>query len=300
MSQVKMSSTPGAGWSRRAAALGLAALGLLLAQPRGEAQPTPAPLSLPYANGFLVTGNYGLGTVDLPNGSSGGSGFVTGTINITQNEVPSGKHILAAFLYWETITSQDPNLAQQQLTGVKFRGLGVDVVNIASSSLTGGTANCWSSGGGQGAQYTMNQMRADVKRLLPVDATGRVIVTDQELTANGYPLHTVTLPEAGSGNQVAQSAGATLVVVWWDESQPLRKILFYEGIAILENVAGAKLEQTIRGFYQSSATKSARLTNIGGSGAPNSTDRQFFNTTQLRGPAVVGDVGCLGPKLDEC
>ena len=146
----------------------------------------------------------------------------------------------------------------------------------------------------------MNQMRADVKRLLPVDPTGRLIVTDQELTANGYPLHTVTLPEAGSGNQVAQSAGATLVVVWWDELQPLRKILFYEGIAILENVAGAKLEQPIRGFYQSSATKSARLTNIGGSGAPNSTDRQFFNTTQLAGQPPFGDVGRLGPKLDEC
>ncbi len=89
---------------------------------------------MPYANGFLVTGNYGLASVDLPNGSSGGSGFVTGTINVSQNEVPSGKHILAAFLYWETITSDDPNLPQQQLTGVKFRGLGVDVVNVASAA----------------------------------------------------------------------------------------------------------------------------------------------------------------------
>jgi X-X-X-Leu-X-X-Gly heptad repeat protein len=288
MSRLKISTRPGPRWSRRAAALCLVVLGLLFAQPRGQAQPTPPPLSLPYANGFLVTGDYGLGTVDLPNGSSGGSGFVTGTINITQNEVPSGKHILGAFLFWETITSQDPNLAQDQLTGVRFRGLGVDVVNIASQGLAGGTATCWSSGGGQGAQYTMNMMRADVKRLLPVDPTGRLLVNDQELTANGYPLHTVTLPEAGSGNQVPQSAGATLVVIWRDESQPLRRILFYEGIAILENVAGAKLEQTIRGIYQSSATKSARLTNIGGSGAPNPTDRQFFNTTQLPGQPFLG------------
>ncbi len=280
MSRFKISTTPGAGWSRRAAALCLVALALLFAQPRGQAQPPPT-FSLPYANGFLVTGNYGLGSVDLPNGSSGGSGFVTGTINISQNEVPSGKHILGAFLYWETITSDDPNLPQQQLTGVKFRGLGVDVVNVASEPLTPSTATCWSSGGGTGATYRMNMMRADVKRLLPVDPTGRLIVNDQELTANGYPLNTVTLPEAGNGNQVPQSGGATLVVVWWDVSQPLRKILFYEGIAILPNVAGAKLQQTIRGIYQSSATKSARLTNIGGSGAPNGTDRQFFNTTLL-------------------
>jgi hypothetical protein len=202
--------------------------------------------------------------------------------------VPSGSTILGAFLFWETITSQDFNLAQQQLTGVKFRGLGVDVVNIASASLTGGVATCWSSGGGQGAQYSMNMMRADVKRLLPVDPTGRLVVNDQELTANGYPLNTVTLPEAGSGNQVPQSAGATLVVVWRDVSRPLKKILFYEGIAILPDVAGAKLQQNIRGIYQSSATKSARLANIGGSGAPNATDRQFFNTTQLPGQPFLG------------
>ena len=106
----------------------------------------------------------------------------------------------------------------------------------------------------------MNMMRADVKRLLPVDPTGRLMVNDQELTANGYPLNTATLPEAGTGNQVPQSGGATLVVIWWNESQPLRRILFYEGLGILPDVAGAKLEQTIRGIYQSSPTKSARLT----------------------------------------
>ena len=91
----------------------------------------PSPISLPYTNGFLVTGNFGLATVDLPNTSSS-SGFLTGTINISQTEVPNNSHILAAFLFWETITSADPALGQQELAGVKFRGLGVDVVNVAS------------------------------------------------------------------------------------------------------------------------------------------------------------------------
>jgi X-X-X-Leu-X-X-Gly heptad repeat protein len=300
MSRFTIRTTLGAGWSRRTAALFLVVLATLFAQPRGQAQTVP--ISLPYTNGFLVTGNFGLGTVDLPNASST-SGFLTGTINISQAEVPSGSHVLAAFLFWETITSQDPGVGQQQLTGAKFRGLGVDVVNMASATLTGGTASCWSSGGGSQGAYTMNMLRADVKRLLPVDPTGRLLVNDQELTANGYPLHTVTLPEAGTGNQVPQSAGATLVVVWWNQSEPLRRIVFNEGIGILPNVAGAKLEQTIRGIYQSSATKSARLAMIGGSGQPNATDRWFFKNTQIagqpfRGTSSASDRSWSSPTAD--
>ena len=78
-------------------------------------------------------------------------------------------------------------------------------------------------------------------------------------------MHTVTLPESGTGNVAPQSAGASLVVVYRDPSEPLRKILFYDGIAVLPDLAGAKMSQTIRGIYQSgpasppgSRTSSAR------------------------------------------
>jgi hypothetical protein len=300
----KTRRAPWAGLSRRLAALASVIVPLLLfAQSGGRA--APLPISLDYSNGFLVTGNYVVGTIDLPQ-QSGGNGFLTGTINMTgASAVPAGAEILSAFLYWETITSEDPSQRQLQLNGVKFRGLGVDAVNIAYSSLTGATASCWSSGGGSGSAYTMNEMRADVRRLLPVDATGRRLVNDADLQANGYPLNQVTLPEAGTGNQVPQSAGASLVVIYRliNNTEPLRKIVIYDSpvasghdIAILPNTAGATFAVNLRGIYQSEpnlAKRSARLTHIVGSGQPNDKNRVFFNGVQMpvgfQGTSVSSD-----------
>ena len=256
----------------------LLAQALLLAAP----QPPPPPISLPYANSYLVTGNYVVGGVDLAP-ASGGNGFLTGTINMSG--VPQDAEVLSAFLYWETIAA-----SPAQLAGAQFRGQSIDmsdanVVQVSPSSLSGSTASCYSSGSG----LTMFMVRADVRRLLPreLDATGkptgRRLVNDDELQTNidpetdlPYPPHTVTLPESGTGNVAPQSAGASLVVVYRDPSEPLRKIVLYDGIAVLPDIAGAKLAQTIRGIYQSGPNKSARLTHIVGGGAPNQTERVFF------------------------
>ena len=79
----------------------LVVLVLLLAQAGGRAQSVVSD-PLKYANGFLVTGNYVVGGVDLTkdvNVPMGG--FATGVINISG--VPANADILAAYLYWETI-----------------------------------------------------------------------------------------------------------------------------------------------------------------------------------------------------
>jgi hypothetical protein len=205
---------------------------------------------------MTVTGNYVVGTVDFPQ-QSGGSGSLTQQLHITG--VPhyadgSPAEILSAHLYWETIATN-----QSQLAGVKFRGETVTPLRIASQTLAGATASCYSSGGGSGATYTMYQMVADVRRLLPLmfdangKSTGRRLVNDADVTSNidpetglAYTQHTVTLPEAGTGNQVPQSAGASLVVVYRDPREPLRRILTYDGIAITPNLDGAKFVQNIR------------------------------------------------------
>src|SRR5712691_10454365 len=125
--------------------VGLAAL---VAQQHGHAQ-TQNPL--PYSNGFLVTGNYVVGGVDIDS-SLAVNGFRTSTIPMsgTGNTVPANADILAAYLYWETIDLLgSPNL-NPQTTPVKFRGQpvvnakNVRLVSAKSKSAIG--AACYSSG----------------------------------------------------------------------------------------------------------------------------------------------------------
>src|SRR6187455_2693765 len=64
--------------------------------------------------------------------------------------------------------------------------------------------------------------------------TGKRIVNSADLTRHGLPAHTVYLP-VSSGNQVPESAGATLVLVFNKLSGPLRKVVMYDGIHIQPN-----------------------------------------------------------------
>ena len=170
--------------------------------------------ALPLSQSYSVTGNYVVGGVDLA-GKSQSKGFVTGTIQMSG--VPANADILAAYLYWETIWTDSA-----QTNGAKFRGSPLNAVISSSRALTGATAPCLSSGGGGGATYTMTMNRADVLRLLPLqldeqgNPTGKRLVNSADLQKSGLPQHTVTLPEAGTGNQVPQSAGASLLIVYRD------------------------------------------------------------------------------------
>jgi hypothetical protein len=243
---------------------------MLFAQTVGHAQ---APDALQFSRNYLLTGNYVVGGVDLAP-ASGGNGFLTGTINMSG--VPANADIIGAFLYWEMITTN-----MSQASGALFRGSVLQNIRTSSMMLTPATSPCFSSGGGSGAVYTMTMFTADVLHLLPVQLdvngkrVGRHLVNDADLAKYGFPLSTVSLPAAGTGNQVPQAAGASLFVIYRDPTQPLTSISVYEGLYIQN--PGATMQQTIRGFLQSSTSKDARMTQLVGSGAPNSTDRVWFN-----------------------
>jgi hypothetical protein len=262
-------------------------VGLVVVQLRGQAQTTDA---LPYSGGYLVTGNYVVGGVDFTetvNPPDPVTGLSTGTIGITG--VPSEASIVGAYLYWEAITlSSDlgsagvPCAADATKSCVKFRGQEIflddgEGVKTSSLPLTGNSATCWSSG----TPLTITQFKADVLRFLPVrldiddKPTPKRLVNDADLIAHGQPLHTVELPTR-NGNQVPESGGATLVIVYVEPSEPLRKIVFYDGIYIQPSL-NDPMTQTLRGFYKSSATKSAKVTNILANGQPNNKERIFFN-----------------------
>lgn len=245
-----------------------------------------AQTALSYSRSYLITGDYAVGSVDVAGFSTGG--FVTAAIPISG--VPADADILAAFLYWETITTvADPSAA----AGVTFRGHPIDVDDVStvrrsSAPLSGQTASCWTSG----SPLAMHAFRADVLRFLPFreDAngspTGKRVVNTADLTAHDLPAHTVKLPKFGTGNQVPETAGASLVVVYRDPTpdspqyaNPLRKVVIYDGIHV--QLPDETTTHTLQGFYQSAATKSARVTHIAASGQKNATDRILFNGTLL-------------------
>ena len=85
--------------------------------------------------------------------------------------VPANADILAAFLYWETISTQI-----SQVDGAKFRGNPVTVVKATSTRLDGDAASCWSPVSGPRPSYTLTMFRADVLRFLPLqkDSNGNI------------------------------------------------------------------------------------------------------------------------------
>ena len=277
----------------------LLALGLpvLFAQTGGQAaQATDA---LPYSTGYLVTGDYAVGSVDFVSTKESDDenrrrdessrekdeDRSQRTRTIPMRGVPANADILAAFLYWETIapSSQTPS---EIADSVQFRDQPIKSVRVKSMRqlLTGDTGQCFASGSGS-PRLTATMFRADVLRLLPRQkdkngtSTGKLLVNDTDLRSNNLAPHTVTLPERGKGKVVPDSAGASLVVVYRDAALPLRKIVLYDGMHI-----AAPLEvttQTIRGFYQSDTSKKAKITHIVGSGTSNPTEVLWFNNSRV-------------------
>ena len=220
--------------------MALATAAILLPTPL-PAQGTPP--SLPYSRGFLVTGDYVVGGIDLREATNPiVSGFSTAPISMSG--VPENADILAAYLYWETVTTADivdPIAWETEAAGVQFRGFDIDVTNVLSAKRTQVPslgAACFGSG-----SLSMNMFRADVLRFLPVKVdsagkpTGKRLVNDADLTAQGLDPHTVKLP-VRDGNGVPESAGASLVVVYRDQNPnaPLKKVLIYDGNVLKPNI----------------------------------------------------------------
>jgi hypothetical protein len=286
-------------WRARVAFLALV-LAALFAQTGGQAQSPNsskagvAALSsdaLTYSRGFLITGNYVIGGVDLPRG--GGTGAITFS-SANGNAVPPNAEVVAAYLYWEALAPFGAPVGQ-----ALFRGAPIALAKASRLlSPPGSGANCWGSSGSTDRALTM--WRADVLPLLPkqYDAndkwTGRYLVND-------IP-HQVTIGTPGGGNTLSTTAGATLMLVYRDPTEPLRKIVVYDGVHA--QAQGTTTSQTIRGFYQSAATRSAKITHIVGSGANNAGERLLFNGSVVATnpfPAPIdgsADRGWANPTYD--
>jgi hypothetical protein len=237
----------------------------------------PPVTPLPFSKGFLVTGGYAVGSVDFTSGTASG-GFVTGTINMSG--VPANADIVAAYLYWQTIATD-----VSQVSYPKFRDQPILVAKESSKVLNASAAPCW-SGGTSNATYTMYGFRADVLRMLPSmsDATGiHVLVNNSDLQANGQALSTITLPDSGAGNHIPLTPGATLFVVYRDRVSPLTSISVYDNDLLIQ-APGATTTETFTGFLGAPANPTARVTHVVSSGSNNSTERVFFNGTQLTNP----------------
>ncbi len=283
------------GPSRRLAvsALVAVALSVTFAQSRVLTKAVTDVDPLKYERGFLLTGNFVVGGVDLTpqNNPADPNGLATG--EIVMSGVPANAEIAAAYLYWEAIYAPGAN----PLTGVAFRGspLAASRITARTMALPARTAACWGAAANT-LNPTITVFRADVLDLLPklYDAdntwTGKRIVNSSDLApsptanldlqGNTYPPHTVTLPET-TGDLAIQSAGATLVVIYRDPNAPLTKIVLYDGNAPYHpTLSDAKLSQRVRGFYQHTGN-TGKLALLGGTGGNNQTERIFFNGSQL-------------------
>src|ERR1051326_7021207 len=142
----EVSSSSVSRWRAALFALGLAAL---LTQIGGQAADAP-PDALSYRGGYLLTGDYVVGDVDL---NKNAGGFLSGTIPM--GGVPKNADIVAAFLYWETISTNNGAHAQSSGTwhdvdidpvgmGVQFRGEPVQIGTAMSHALSSsdGTNQC--------------------------------------------------------------------------------------------------------------------------------------------------------------
>ncbi|HYM23573.1 MAG TPA: hypothetical protein VEU08_10200, partial [Vicinamibacterales bacterium] len=267
------------------------ALAVVFAQLGGRAQqaPVPPPDALPYQGGYLVTGDYFVSSVDL---NKSKTGFVSGTMPVAG--VPQNADIVAAFLYWETISLNngphkkasgawhDPDINPSQkctstsgpVCGAQFRGEPLSVGTAMSYALPGPDKSgnvCWAVPGNPSLKVTM--FRADVLRLLPLqkdpngNPTGKRLVNNQDLQAAGLAPNKVQLPGAGTTGVVPESGGAGLVVVYRDPTQPLRKIVFYDGVYVepppTAAVPNPTMTQTIQAFYKSAA-RNAHITHLVG------------------------------------
>src|SRR5215472_7416388 len=177
---------------------------VLLVPPMASAQQ-----NLQYFKNYFVTGDYVVASVGLQH--TGVNGLATGTIAIDPAQLPAGAEVVAAYLYWQTISSSgapDPSA----LAGAKFKKNDISASAVLLSPA--GSAPCWSSGGATGSSNGSKatwSYRADVlpffPRIRPADPSQPVQV---QVTGS----HEVTLPDMGTSNQLPSTLGAALVLVY--------------------------------------------------------------------------------------
>jgi len=226
---------------------------------------------LKFFKNYFHTGGHFAAGVSLNGTGSGGFAEKTITIDADPSGVtglPPNADILAAFLYWETVTDASGN----GTIGAKFNGHPIGCPPSGPCSpefkLTrflnpSGTPPCWSTGGATGGGSGAKQMksyRADVAPFLPmIDGKRRGIGT-----------HTVRLPDIGTGNVVPATAGATLLFIYSiPGNQTLKSTVIYDG-GFTMNQTNPSHTVNLSGWYQASTSSpSAYMTQIVGNGQTN-------------------------------
>jgi hypothetical protein len=245
---------------------------------------------------FFVTGDYVVaGWVE---GAPDGSGFTTGTISVPDGlqpaqpgvpaSVPKGADIVAAYLYWATVESNQTSMAGKNafFNGYPITGALPGNPNAPPTS--------WSAGGCSGSpngSKTMRTYRADVHPYLPLD-TDPASSTYGATIANGK--FTVRLADSGSnGNTVPIALGATLVIIYrvLAPAALLNAIVLYDG-AFSPSNGGQNISQTMMGFYQPGTTPlpppapqvlQAKITHIVANGQANKNEQvNIFDSSKKK------------------
>ena len=233
---------------------------------RGSAATQP----LKFFKNYFVTGDYVVAGVGL--WGRGVNGVATGSITI--GGVPTDAEVLAAFLYFQVVTSDGPETGAGRATfnGHLLSVPGPPAIPTPGGTLAAignpfGTSPCWSEGGGTGSSGGSKKTylyRVDVKRFLPIGSDGRHFVNRA---------HTVQLPDTGNSNSTPKALGASLVVIYRDPSPTakLNAIVIYDGSYTLNN-STRRMSQEIAGFYDPAAVN-GKITHIVGSAQANKSER---------------------------
>ena len=242
---------------------------------RLNAQGVDAP-PLGYFKNFFVTGDYVTGAVGLQ--GLGVSGLATGSIPI--DGVPAGADIVAAYLYWQSVTNPSAGSDSGSI-GARFNGypLSSEAGPFAKALGDTGALSCGTTSGTGGERRTYTY-RTDVLRFFPIGADGK-------FDANGQ--HTVQVPDSGPGGAAPVALGATLVVVYRDPSRPLSAVVLYDGTTTIDS--NHTLTQKLEGFYQAGPTPDGRITYIAGGGQANRNETLGFNGSFLAEGSFASGAG---------
>jgi hypothetical protein len=294
----------------------------------GLAQTAPARKDLALFKNFFVTGDYVAAGVSLE--GKGVGGMARGEIEIAPDAIPPDAEVIAAYLYWQSITPTGAPQAANR--GAKFRGnplafpdprnpLDTTRTNVTTVNRVG-SATCSSNGGATGdanGSRAVYVHRADVLRYLPrvreeIAGDGAGAPKQYRFAIRATGRHSVELPDGLDSNKLPSALGASLILVYRTTGyypdadpnlnytvprQPLRSVVIYEGGHTMNN-ARPNFEVQLDGFYQALSTSAAvpspdaKLSVIVSNGQSNFSERLTLRSISAAGATA----GTYAPALN--